>query len=33
LLRAYNAEAKKEAWQDLRKLFHFVLDDSKVEPE
>lgn len=33
LLRAYNAEAKKEAWQDLRKLFHFVLDDAKVNPE
>jgi len=33
LLRAYNAEAKKEAWLDLRKLFHFVLDDTKVEPE
>jgi uracil-DNA glycosylase len=33
LLRAYNAEAKKEAWLDLRKLFHFVLDDSKSVPE
>ncbi|WP_051669680.1 uracil-DNA glycosylase [Bryobacter aggregatus] len=33
LLRAYNVEAKKEAWTDLRKLFHFVLDDSKVHPE
>ena len=33
LLRAYNAEAKKEAWLDLRKLFHFVLDDSRTEPE
>ena len=33
LLRAYNAEAKKEAWLDLRKLFHFVLDDSKTDPE
>jgi DNA polymerase len=33
LLRAYNAEAKKEAWLDLRKLFHYVLDDSKVDPE
>ena len=33
LLRAYNAEAKKEAWGDLRKLFHFVLDDSKVDPD
>ena len=33
LLRAYNVEAKKEAWGDLRKLFHYVLDDSKVDPE
>jgi DNA polymerase len=33
LLRAYNAEAKKEAWLDLRKLFHFVLDDSRTDPE
>jgi uracil-DNA glycosylase len=33
LLRAYNAEAKKEAWLDLRKLFHFVLDDSQSVPE
>lgn len=33
LLRAYNVEAKKEAWTDLRKLFHFVLDDTKVDPE
>jgi uracil-DNA glycosylase family 4 len=33
LLRAYNAEAKKEAWLDLRKLFHFVLDGSRTEPE
>jgi uracil-DNA glycosylase len=33
LLRAYNAEAKKEAWLDLRKLFHFVLDESRTEPE
>lgn len=33
LLRAYNAEAKKEAWLDLRKLFHYVLDDSKVDPD
>lgn len=33
LLRAYNAEAKKEAWLDLRKLFHFVLDDSRQDPE
>lgn len=32
LLRAYNAEAKKEAWLDLRKLFHFVLDESRKEP-
>ncbi len=33
LLRAYNVEAKKEAWQDLRKLFHFVLDQTRTEPE
>ncbi len=33
LLRAYNAEAKKEAWLDLRKLFHYVLDDTKIDPE
>lgn len=33
LLRAYNVEAKKEAWMDLRKLFHFVLDDTRTEPE
>jgi len=33
LLRAYNAEAKKEAWLDLRKLFHYVLDDSRIDPE
>jgi len=33
LLRAYNAEAKKEAWLDLRKLFHFLLDDSRTDPE
>jgi DNA polymerase len=33
LLRAYNVEAKKEAWLDLRKLFHFVLDDARTEPE
>lgn len=33
LLRAYNVEAKKEAWGDLRKLFHYVLDDTKVDPE
>lgn len=33
LLRAYNVEAKKEAWQDLRKLFHFVLDETRTEPE
>jgi DNA polymerase len=33
LLRAYNPEAKKEAWLDLRKLFHFVLDDSRQDPE
>lgn len=26
LLRAYNKEAKREAWEDLKKLFHFVYD-------
>lgn len=26
LLRAYNQEAKREAWQDLKKLLHFVYD-------
>jgi DNA polymerase len=26
LLRAYNVNAKREAWEDLRKLFHFVYD-------
>lgn len=26
LLRAYNVEAKREAWEDLKKLFHFVYD-------
>lgn len=33
LLRAYNVEAKKEAWTDLRKVFHFVLDDTKKDPD
>jgi uracil-DNA glycosylase len=26
LLRAYNKEAKRESWEDLKKLFHFVYD-------
>lgn len=26
LLRAYNQSAKKEAWEDLKKLLHFVYD-------
>jgi uracil-DNA glycosylase len=26
LLRAYNQTAKREAWEDLKKLFHFVYD-------
>ncbi|HLI82919.1 MAG TPA: uracil-DNA glycosylase [Bryobacteraceae bacterium] len=26
LLRAYNQAAKREAWEDLKKLFHFVYD-------
>jgi DNA polymerase len=26
LLRAYNVTAKREAWEDLKKLFHFVYD-------
>lgn len=26
LLRAYNQDAKREAWQDLKKLLHFVYD-------
>lgn len=26
LLRAYNQDAKREAWEDLKKLFHFVYD-------
>jgi DNA polymerase len=26
LLRAYNQEAKREAWEDLKKLLHFVYD-------
>jgi DNA polymerase len=26
LLRAYNAEAKREAWEDLKKVLHFVYD-------
>jgi uracil-DNA glycosylase family 4 len=26
LLRAYNADAKREAWEDLKKVLHFVYD-------
>ena len=26
LLRGYNQDAKREAWEDLKKLFHFVYD-------
>ena len=26
LLRAYNVEAKREAWEDLKRLLHFVYD-------
>lgn len=26
LLRAYNVDAKREAWEDLKKLFHFAYD-------
>lgn len=26
LLRAYNVQAKREAWEDLKKVFHFVYD-------
>ena len=26
LLRAYNQNAKREAWEDLKKLFHYVYD-------
>lgn len=26
LLRAYNVEAKREAWEDLKKILHFVYD-------
>lgn len=33
LLRPYNQDAKKEAWLDLRKLFHYVLDDTRTSPE
>jgi len=26
LLRAYNQDAKREAWEDLKKALHFVYD-------
>lgn len=32
LLRAYNAEAKREAWEDLKKALHFVYDDAANLP-
>lgn len=32
LLRAYNAEAKREAWEDLKKALHFVYDDPANLP-
>ena len=28
LLRGYNAAGKREAWEDLKKLFHFVYDPA-----
>lgn len=28
LLRGYNAAGKREAWEDLKKLFHFVYDEK-----
>jgi DNA polymerase len=33
LLRPYNQNAKKEAWMDLRKAFHFLYDDARAVPE
>lgn len=33
LLRPYNQNAKKEAWLDLRKAFHFLYDDARAVPE
>lgn len=32
LLRAYNADAKREAWEDLKKALHFVYDDPANLP-
>ncbi|MCZ2156855.1 MAG: uracil-DNA glycosylase [Bryobacterales bacterium] len=32
LLRAYNVEAKREAWEDLKKVLHFVYDDPANLP-
>lgn len=32
LLRAYNADAKREAWEDLKKALHFVYDDPANPP-
>jgi DNA polymerase len=28
LLRPYNADAKREAWEDLKKVLHFVYDEN-----
>ncbi|MDZ7639771.1 MAG: uracil-DNA glycosylase family protein [Bryobacterales bacterium] len=33
LLRAYNADAKREAWEDLKKALHFVYDDPANLPK
>ncbi len=33
LLRAYNTEAKREAWEDLKKVLHFVYDDPANPPQ
>lgn len=33
LLRAYNADAKREAWEDLKKVLHFVYDDPANLPQ
>lgn len=33
LLRAYNADAKREAWEDLKKVLHFVYDDPANLPK
>jgi uracil-DNA glycosylase len=34
LLRPYNAtQGKREAWEDLKKAFHFLYDESRTIPE